>query len=294
MGLRANPTYRQRRFGAEVRAIRESGGLTAGEAAAAMGMYASHISSVESGRTSLSPERLRALAAASGCKDTTYLDGLVELGQASGKGWWSQYRDPLRPSLRDLAELEDGACDIVCYEPMFVPGLLQTEAYATAGYRGGYTGASRSEQDREVEFRMRRQAVLTGENAPRLHAVIHEAALHMSFGDPAIRRGQLIRLLEAAELPKVTIQVLPFEGAVAFGTSFTVLRPPVRKLSTAIVAHIERSLYLGDGDSLARYDNWFARLCEVALPPANRDLRHDSYAVKDSRGLIQRLLYPLL
>ncbi|MBC9726941.1 DUF5753 domain-containing protein [Streptomyces sp. TRM68367] len=100
----------------------------------------------------------------------------------------------------DLAELEDGSRELVCYEPMFIPGLLQTEEYATAGYRGGYTGASRVEQDREVEFRIRRQAVLTGENAPRLHAVIHEAALHMSFGDPEIRRGQLVRLLEAAEL----------------------------------------------------------------------------------------------
>ncbi|MEV0635212.1 helix-turn-helix transcriptional regulator [Streptomyces sp. NPDC050619] len=294
MGLRVNPTYRQRRFGAEVRTIRERAGLTAGEAAAVMRMQASHISNVETGRTSLSPERLRLLAEASACKDTTYVDGLVDLGHASGKGWWSEYRDRLRPSLLDLAELEDGARDIVCYEPMFIPGLLQSEEYATAGYRGGYTGASHPEQDLEVEFRMRRQTVLSGENAPRLHAVIHEAALHMSFGDPAIRRGQLVRLLEVAELPNVTLQILPFDGAVAFGTSFTVLRPPVRKLSTVIVAHIERSLYLGDADSLARYDDWFARLCEVALPPVSGDSRHSSHTIKDSRGLIQRLLYPLL
>ncbi|MGW4986658.1 helix-turn-helix domain-containing protein [Streptomyces mirabilis] len=294
MGLRANPTYRQRRFGAEVRAIREGAGLTAGEAATVMGMQASHISNVESGRTPLSRERLRALVEASRCKDTTYVDALVEMGQASGKGWWTEYRDRLRPSLLDLAELEDGACDIVCYEPMFVPGLLQTEEYATAGYRDGYTSASRSEQDREVEFRMHRQAVLSGEHAPRLHAVIHEAALHVSFGDPAIRRGQLIRLLEAAELPNVTLQILPFDGAVAFGTSFTTLRPPVRALSTVIVAHIERSLYLGEADSLARYNDWFAKLCEVALPSTSGERRPGSHSVKDSCGLIQRLLYPLL
>ncbi|WP_411150264.1 helix-turn-helix domain-containing protein [Streptomyces sp. A30] len=294
MGLRANPTYRQRRFGAEVRAIREGAGLSAGEAAAVMRMQASHISNVEGGRTALSPERLRSLVEASGRKGTTYVDALVELGQASGKGWWTEYRDRLRPSLLDLAELEDGARDIVCYEPLFVPGLLQTMDYAIAGYRGGYTRASRPEQDLEVEFRMRRQAVLTGENAPRLHAVIHEAALHVSFGDPATRRDQLVRLLKVAELPNITLQVLPFDGAVAFGSSFTVLRPPVRKLSTVIVAHIERSLYLGDVDSLARYDDWFARLCEVALPPVSGDSRHSPHTVKDSYGLIQRLLYPLL
>ncbi len=274
--------------------MRECAGLSTSEAAAVMRMQAPHISNVEFGRTSLSPERLHLLAEAVGCKDITYVSALVSLGQASGKGWWSEYRSRLRPSLLDLAELEDSSREIVCYEPMFLPGLLQTEEYATAGYRGGHTGASQAEQDREVEFRMRRQAVLTGENAPHLHAVIHEAALHMSFGGPEVRRGQLIRLLKAAELPNVTIQILPFDGAVPFGTSFTMLRPPVRKLSTVIVAHIEKSLYLGDADSLTRYDDWFARLCEVALPPISATRRDGSGTVRDSQGLVQRLLYPLL
>jgi transcriptional regulator with XRE-family HTH domain len=294
MGLRVNPTYRQRRFGAEVRAMRERAGLSTAGAADVMGMRQSHISTVEAGRTSLSPERLYALASASGRENTTYVDALVELGQASGKGWWTEYRERLPSSRLDLAELEDGASVIACYEPMFVPGLLQTVDYAKAGYRDGYARANPEEQELEVEFRMQRQRVLTGEHPLRLHAVVHEAALHVSFGSPEVRRGQLMRLLEAAELPNVTLQILPFDGPVAFGTSFTLVRPPVRELATVVVAHVEKSLYLGEPDAVDRYDDWFARLCEVALPPVPDNQEPSSYRLKDSRGLIQRLLYPLL
>ncbi|MBT2398123.1 helix-turn-helix transcriptional regulator [Streptomyces sp. ISL-100] len=294
MGLRANPTCRQRRFGAEVRKLREGMGLTVAQGAARMGMQASHISNVESGRTGLSAERVRALAGAASGESSTLVDALVELGQDSGKGWWSKYRHDLRPSLMDLAELEERATRIVSYEPAFVPGLLQTPEYATTMYRGGYTSASREEQDLEVEFRVRRQQVLGGERPPTFHAVIHEAALHATLGDRQVMRGQLLRLIEASRLPNVTIQVLPFDGPVPFGTSFTLLEPTVPELSTVVVAHIERSLYLGDDDALARYNDWFARLRDVALPPVDAAAQPEARAVKDSLGLVQRLLYPLL
>lgn len=294
MGLRVNPTYRQRRFGSEVRAIRERAGFTAARAAEVMGMNASHISTVEAGRTGLSVERLHRLAAASGSEDSTYVEALAGLGQASGKGWWTEYRDRVRPSLLDLAELEDVAVDIVCYEPMFVPGLLQTKAYAHAIHHEGYADATPQEHDLAVEFRMRRQAVLAGACPPRLHAVVHEAALHASLGDPRIMREQLQRLIEASRLPHVTVQILPFDGPVPFGSSVTLVEPVVRPLGTVIVAHIEKSLYLGDAEAIARYTDLFARLREAALPPVDAGVPPEGHAAKDSLGLIQRLLYPLL
>ncbi|MEU9110345.1 helix-turn-helix transcriptional regulator [Streptomyces sp. NPDC048483] len=287
MGLRANPTYRQRRFGAEVRKLRERAGLSVNESAAVMGMNQSHISSVETGRTGLSEERLRKLAAKVGGISATYVDALAELGRRPDKGWWSSYRDQVRPSLLDLAELEDEAAALVCYEPMFVPGLIQTRDYATAIHRGGYVNVSPEVEEAAVDFRMKRQAVLTGEGAPSFHAIIHEAALHPSLGDRRVMRDQLGHLLELARLPNATIQILPFDGPVAFGSSFTLVEPSVRELSTVVVAHVESSLYLGDAESLAKYSHTFARLTETALPP-------EASHVKDSLGLIQRLLYPLL
>jgi transcriptional regulator with XRE-family HTH domain len=295
MGLRANPTYRQRRFGAEVRKLRERAGLSVGQSAAVMSMNQSHISNVESGRTGLSPERLRALAGAARCESTTYVDALMAMGQASGKGWWSMYRDKVPASRMDTAELEAGADAMLCYEPMFVPGLLQTREYSAAIHQAGYVSASREENNSSVEFRLERQKVLTGERPPRFHAVIHEAALHATLdGRPDVMRGQLLRLIGLSRLPNVTVQVLPFNGPVPFGTSFTLIEPTVAELSTVIVPHIEKSLYLGDDAAIARYNEVFATMREVALPPVDATVSPEAHGVKDSLGLIQRLLYPLL
>ncbi|OKI10280.1 XRE family transcriptional regulator [Streptomyces sp. CB02923] len=261
--------------------------MSVGESAAVMGMHQSHISNVESGRTSLSAERLRRLADEAGDIDAAYVDALTDLGQQSGKGWWSLYRHSVRAPLLDFAELEAGAETISCYEPMFVPGLLQTRAYATAVHRGGYVEVPRSAETAAVEFRLERQRVLSAEGAPRLHVVVHEAALHVSLGGRQLMRDQLLRLVEACHLPNVTLQVLPFDGPVPFGAPFTVMMPPVRELSTVVVPHVENSLYLGEVDAVHRYAQTFAKLAEAALPPAARH-------AKDTVRLIERLLYPLL
>ncbi|MGK5631449.1 helix-turn-helix domain-containing protein [Streptomyces sp. URMC 123] len=294
MGLRANPTYRQRRFGAELRRLRKRAGLSSTEAAAALGMKQPQLSNAEAGKTGLNEERVRHLAQAAGISASPFLEALIEMGQEAGRGWWSGYRTLLRPSLLDVAELEAGATAIAAYEPMFIPGLLQTREYASVIHREGYARATAEEQELAVEFRMHRQSVLYGEDAPAFHAVIHEAALHASFGSRETMRGQLLRLIEMSRLPNVTIQVLPFDGKVPFGTSFTLTEPAVPELSTVVVAHIEKSLYLGDADALARYRNWFARLTEVALPPLDATVSPEAHIAKDSLGLLLRLLYPLL
>ncbi|MDX3640717.1 DUF5753 domain-containing protein [Streptomyces sp. MB09-02B] len=135
---------------------------------------------------------------------------------------------------------------------------------------------------------------LAGARPPRLHAVVHEAALHASLGDPRIMREQLQRLIEASRLPHVTVRILPFDGPVPFGSSVTLVEPVVRPLGTVIVAHIEKSLHLGDAEAIARYTDLFARLREAALPPVDAGVPPEGHAAKDSLGLIQRLLHPLL
>jgi transcriptional regulator with XRE-family HTH domain len=294
VGLRTKPTYRQRRFGAEVRRLREQAGLSSTDAAALLGLKQPHLSNVEAGKTSLTPDRVRLLTAACGASSTPFIEALNELRQQPGKGWWSDYRKILGEPHLDLAELEAGAVALSSYEPTFIPGLLQTENYVRAMYRGGYAEASPEEREAAIAFRMQRQSILLGEPPTRLQAVIHEAALHASLGDRDIMRGQLLRLIEASRLPHVTIQILPFEGAVAFGTGFMVIEPSEPKLSTALVSHIERDLYLEDEDSITKYQGWFASLQEAALPPVDAAVSPESHAVKDSLGLIQRLLYPLL
>ncbi|OPF78694.1 hypothetical protein VT50_0218200 [Streptomyces antioxidans] len=87
---------------------------------------------------------------------------------------------------------------------------------------------------------------------------------------------------------------MPFDGPVPFGTSFTRAEPEVCQLSTVVVGHVERSPYLGDPSGLVRHGDAFAKVCEVALPPVDATVSPEAHDAKDSLGLIQRLLYPLL
>lgn len=123
---------------------------------------------------------------------------------------------------------------------------------------------------------------------------VHEAALHASFGTRGMMRDQLLRLIEASRMPGVVIQILPFDGPVPFGSSFRLFVPPVTELTTVHGEHVETFLYLADDDAIGRYQGLFARLQEVALPSVDAAVQPEAHLAKDSLGLIQRLLYPLL
>ncbi|MET9297599.1 helix-turn-helix transcriptional regulator [Streptomyces sp. NPDC003077] len=294
MGLRANPTGRQRRFGAEVRKLRESAGLSVAEAASLLGMKPPHLSNIEAGRTSLSEERLRSLASASGLIDGTYIDALIELGQASGKGWWSEYRERLPASFLDYAELEASARKLSGYEPLFVPGLLQTREYATAIHHHGYSRNTYEWHETAIEFRMRRQEALTKNQALQFRAIMHEAALRPTLGDGEVMRDQLLKLIEMARLPNVTVQVLPFDGPVPYGTPFILFEPGISRLGTVAVPQVHGTVYLGDEVSLTRYNEDFETLSRLALPAVGEETMGKKRLRKDSLGLMQQLLYPML
>src|SRR4051812_36709942 len=123
MGLRSNPSQRQRRLGAELRRLRELSGMSATDAGAVAGLGRAHMSHIEMGRTAIPEEKLRKLAQAYGCNSRTFVDALVEMGRATGKGWWTEFRPALLDTALDFAELESTADAIKAFGLTFVPGL---------------------------------------------------------------------------------------------------------------------------------------------------------------------------
>jgi hypothetical protein len=118
---------------------------------------------------------------------------------------------------------------------------------------------------------MARQVLLTREQPPRLWAVVDEAALRRPVGSREIMRGQLERLLDAAKLPNVTLQVLPFQSGAhpAMASSFTVLRFGDRELPDVVyLEHLTRALYLDKRDEVERYLEVMEQLCLGSEPPA--------------------------
>ncbi len=90
-----------------------------------------------------------------------------------------------------------------------MPGLLQTEDYARAIMLLRHVHASPGEIDRRVALRMARQAFLSQPGAPYLWVAPDEAALRRTLGDQEVQRAQLLHLIEMAQRPNITLQIVP-------------------------------------------------------------------------------------
>ncbi|TDC21067.1 XRE family transcriptional regulator [Streptomyces sp. 8K308] len=112
---------------------------------------------------------------------------------------------------RNFFQCEGDAIALNSYQPLLIPGLLQTEATVRA-----LLNAQRPPLDDEtieewVTFRLARQQVLTRRPLVECCFVIYEAGLRCPVGGTQVHKEQLLHLLKLAELRNVTIQVLPFD-----------------------------------------------------------------------------------
>jgi transcriptional regulator with XRE-family HTH domain len=293
MGLRSNPTQRQRRLGMELRRLRTASGLTTSEAARYVDLAGTHLSHIEGGRTRIPEAKLRSLARIYGCHDETFVETLVSMSETGPRAWWQDFSRDVDARARDLAELEAGATSFSGFEAVNMPGLLQSPEYVEALLQTADHSASAVARFRQ--FRLQRQEVLTRQSPPRYHAIIHEAALHMHFVDVEVQRRQLTHLLEVSELPHVTIQFVPFKAGPlpAVGSPFVVFRGIVSELDTVYVEHDLGADFLADKCHTDRYSAVFDRLASLALPPLGQAVERQYTSQRDSLSLLQHLLYIL-
>ncbi|MGH3329267.1 MAG: helix-turn-helix domain-containing protein [Streptomycetales bacterium] len=275
------PTVRRRRLGAELRRLREAAGLTMDEAGKGLERAESTISRIENARNAIRPLDVRLLLDLYGVTDKRARAALEALARDSRKkGWWHTYADLLSPAYSDLISLEDDAEGVLTFELALVPGLLQTEDYARAVLTGGRMTAAAEEVETLVTVRMTRQAVLARPESPlRLWAIVSEAALRQQIGGPDVMRAQLRHLVEAADRPNVTLQVLPFSAEAHPGSNgpFVVFEfPESTALDVVLLENLTSSLYLEQEPEVRRYTLAYEHLRAIALAPA------------DSRKLIAR------
>ena len=267
---RAGPSVRRLILGSQLRRLRERSGISCAEAGYSIRGSASKISRMETGRISFKERDVEDLLTLYGLNDPDERAQLVSLVAASRQtGWWHRYNDRMPKWFEDYVGLEEAASRIQCWELQFVPGLIQTEAYARAAIVHGRPRAGAEEVDRLVELRMRRQRILDGTHPPRLWAVIDESVLRRSLGGTAVLKAQVERLLELIDLPHVSLQVIPFSrsGYVAEG-AFSILRFAESELpDIAYVEHLTGALYLERLDELEVYGRAFDRLVVDAETP---------------------------
>jgi hypothetical protein len=206
-----------------------------------------------------------------GVSDETERVSLVALArEANSPGWWHKYGDVLPDWFQVYVGLEEAAALIRLYEVQFVPGLLQTPEYARAVVALGQPGASAGEIERRVSLRIARQELLRKTGAPRLWAMVDEAALRRPIGGGEVMRAQLEQLIEVTKEPNITLQVVPFSsgGHAAEGGAFTILRFPEVDLPDVVyVEQLTSSLYLDKRDDVERYTEVMERLSVESESP---------------------------
>jgi hypothetical protein len=119
---------------------------------------------------------------------------------------------------------------------------------------------------------MARQAMLAKPRPTHLWAVLDEAVLRRPAGRPGVMRRQLQHLLEAAERPNVTIQVVPFQAGAhaAAGGPFSILRFAERDLPDVVyLEQLTSALYLDKRETVDHYMAVMERLCLEAAPAAS-------------------------
>lgn len=210
-------SIRQRRVSAELRAWRIKRGMSCKEVAKALGWSESKVSRMETGERGLYPDDVAAILGYLRVPAETRHELMDYVHSGNERNWHSINGTLATGLLRDLIRFESDATAIYNFEPLLLPGLVQTSEYARTLMRSATT---RTEQEVEnlVAVRMNRQRVLDRVDPPRLNLIIEEMALRRTLGDPEMMVGQLQHLLAASARRHITIQVLPFDAEAAIAT----------------------------------------------------------------------------
>ncbi|WP_033322184.1 helix-turn-helix domain-containing protein [Streptomyces yerevanensis] len=284
MPIRKSPTARQRRLGAELRRMREQVGLSLTEAAALHRVDKTAISNTESARFGVSADRVRVWAANYSCSDQAYVDALAGMArERAGSSWWDEYRDSMPSFMLDLVEMEHHAVGLRHVQITHLPGLLQHSDYARAVFSEAVPPLTPQALDLQVEFRLRRRALLDRPEPPACSFLLHEAALRMLFGDRDVVRRQLEELLKQSERESVTLRVVPFSagGFPSAGSSTMYASGPVRQLDTVQIDVPYGVTFLDSETHLTNYRAVLDRMEQRSLDPGR------------SRDFIRKVMHEL-
>ncbi|OZM71367.1 transcriptional regulator [Amycolatopsis antarctica] len=206
--VRNDPAAARWLVGVELRHYRNRAHKTAKAAAEVIGSNHSKIIHMETGRYGQKPGEVTDLLGFYGAPDSELARVAALAEYEDGPPWWEPWNKVVSDSFATFIGLEGMAERVLTYEPLLMSALFQTESYAMA-----VTGVSHrvplDQQDLVVELRMERQRRLREVEPLKVHAVIEESVLRRIAGDERVMRGQLEHLLELAELPSITWQILP-------------------------------------------------------------------------------------
>ncbi|MBB5871795.1 transcriptional regulator with XRE-family HTH domain [Allocatelliglobosispora scoriae] len=265
-----SPTVRRRRLGLILREMREHTGMTGDEVGTAMERSASWVSRIEIGKQGMRIRDLRDLLALYEVNDEKLRSDLEELArEGKARGWWNKYGEAVTGPYSAYIGFEAEASELLSYETVVMPGLLQTEDYARALFSNVHPPHSGDQVEQRARIRMARQALLNRVDPVRLWAIMDESVVYRRIGDSQVMHDQLKHLIELAQLPNVTLQIAPFTAGAYPGAvhSFSVLRFPQAADPDLVYIEDWGGGAFAEGDDARRYHDVFNHLRAAALSP---------------------------
>jgi transcriptional regulator with XRE-family HTH domain len=208
-----SPTAVRRELGQRLRAMRTGADMTVAEAAERVGISTSKLTKIELAQLSATRDDVLKLLDTYGEAGPDQQALLLTMVRDGNRKEWWEGRRTLHPKFGSYLGLESVATTLQTYHTHLVHGLLQTPDYARAMLRAARPELLEHEIDQLVQFRLRRQQVLTRADPPplTLWSVMDEAVLRRQVGGRETMHAQLQRLITASQRPNVTLLVMPDE-----------------------------------------------------------------------------------
>ncbi|MGW7239497.1 helix-turn-helix domain-containing protein [Streptomyces sp. NPDC054804] len=255
---RAAPTVGQVVLGKRLQELREASGLGRDEAARVLRVAQATVRRMEMAEVALKIPYVQVLLETYGVPEEEHAAFVRLAEEANQPGWWQRFHDVLPDWFSLYVSLEGAARVIRSYEPHFLPGLLQTEAYARAVLEAGTIGHSDpAAVERHVSLRLTRQRLLEQDDPPHLWVIMDETVLRRPVSaDCAVMREQVDKLLAFVERDRITLQIAEFASGPHPGTyaPFTLFRFAEPELPDMVFTeYLTGALYLDSRDEVGAH-----------------------------------------
>jgi transcriptional regulator with XRE-family HTH domain len=262
------PTLRRRELAARLRALRHGSGLTIEEVARELLCSPTKISRIETGRRGAVLRDVRDLCRLYKVPPLEQEQLMALARESKERAWWQGY--DIDATYRTLIGLESAATAIADYQPIAIPGLLQTPDYARAVLHAMGEVKTEREIEDQVTLRITRQQVLDRPDPPYLSFIVDEAAIRRLVGGREVMTRQLDTILAAAERPQISLQVIDYEAGAhpALTGNFGIVE--IEDSAASSIVYVEGhqgDFYLEGTADLKRYRRIFDQLRSIALSP---------------------------
>lgn len=269
-----DPTIARRRLRTGLRAARDEAGQTQEQAAERLEWSLSKLIRIEAGTVGVSSTDVRAMLQTYGVGDQARVQEMLMFARAARqKSWWAPYKEFLPPGFAAFIGLEGEVGALYIFQPMVVPGIMQTPDYAAHVMSNQAPGVlTDAEQAARIAVRLGRQErLLRGPRPPKIHTVLDEAVLHRIAGSAEVMRTQLLHLVTLGNLANITIRILPFVAGVnTVHSPFVLMEFPDGADGDVVYyeSEVSSSQVMERIEGIAPYRHAFERLSDACLPPA--------------------------